>query len=191
MTQRQADPGSKSADPYDNGLYMPLHDFIEEPIVKDLLHNGAALQVRCAFRAITLHLLDLLMHHAFQTLGRNGPDGNYPLRSAGFKQMAGIAWHACSLMHLCPACHRERSLSQAIFCHLDSRSQTALSTISGCGYCVMKVHASSVGVGRNYPHTLAGRGLTGPVKIPFCGLHGYYEVMCDMQMMKIMIVMSA
>lgn len=70
MTQRQANPGSKGADPYDNGLYMPLRDFIEEPIVKDLLHNGAALQVRCAFRAIILHLLDLFMHSAFQPLGR-------------------------------------------------------------------------------------------------------------------------
>ena len=32
-------------DSYDNALFMPLRQFIEEPIVKDLLHNGAALQV--------------------------------------------------------------------------------------------------------------------------------------------------
>jgi len=135
ISQRQANPGSNSADPYDNGLYMPLHDFIEEPIVKDLLHNGAALQVRCAFRAVILYLLHLLMHHAFQTLARTGPDENNLLRSAGSKQMAGIAWHACSLMHLCPTCHCEGSLSQAIFCHLRSvADQTVQSTVSACDY---------------------------------------------------------
>lgn len=37
--------GSPGTDPYNNGLYIPLHRFVEEPIVKDLLHNGAALQV--------------------------------------------------------------------------------------------------------------------------------------------------
>ncbi|CAL5225562.1 g8401 [Coccomyxa viridis] len=55
MTQRQAArsgaagtagaEGSVGTDPYDNGLFMPLRQFIEEPIVQDLLHNGAALQV--------------------------------------------------------------------------------------------------------------------------------------------------
>ncbi len=55
MTQRQAAKsgaagtagaeGSAGTDPYDNSLFMPLRTFIEEPIVKDLLHNGAALQV--------------------------------------------------------------------------------------------------------------------------------------------------
>ena len=47
MMQRQAArSGAAGTDPYDNGLFMPLRQFIEEPIVKDLLHNGAALQVR-------------------------------------------------------------------------------------------------------------------------------------------------
>ena len=52
MTQRQAArngtagiEGSAGTDPYDNVLFMPLRQFVEEPIVKDLLHNGAALQV--------------------------------------------------------------------------------------------------------------------------------------------------
>ena len=52
MTQRQAAKsgaagaaGSAGTDSYDNSLFMPLRQFIEEPIVKDLLHNGAALQV--------------------------------------------------------------------------------------------------------------------------------------------------
>ena len=55
MTQRQAAEsgaadaasaeGSAGTDPYNNSLFMPLRQFIEEPIVKDLLHNGAALQV--------------------------------------------------------------------------------------------------------------------------------------------------
>jgi len=53
----------------------------------------------------------------------------------------------------------------------------------------MKVHASSVGMGPNYPHPLAGRTLIRPQqklqaaagaqldpwKIPSCGLHGCYE----------------
>jgi hypothetical protein len=36
-------------DPYDNPLIMPLKTFIEEPIVADLLHNGAAFQVAPIF----------------------------------------------------------------------------------------------------------------------------------------------
>lgn len=31
--------------PYDHPLIMPLRQFIEEPTVDELLHNGAALQV--------------------------------------------------------------------------------------------------------------------------------------------------
>ncbi len=62
MTQRQAArsgaagtagaEGSVGTDPYDNGLFMPLRQFIEEPIVQDLLHNGAALQVSGAVMPI-------------------------------------------------------------------------------------------------------------------------------------------
>jgi hypothetical protein len=33
-------------DPYDNPLAMPLAQFVDAPIVAELLHNGAALQVR-------------------------------------------------------------------------------------------------------------------------------------------------
>ena len=33
-------------DPYNNPLVMPLKDFVESPVVADLLHDGAALQVR-------------------------------------------------------------------------------------------------------------------------------------------------
>lgn len=36
-------------DPYDNPSIMPLRDFVNAPIVQDLLHNGAALQVRSSF----------------------------------------------------------------------------------------------------------------------------------------------
>ena len=49
MTRRRARPGtegSPGADPYDNSLYMPLAQFVEEPMVQELLHNGASLQVR-------------------------------------------------------------------------------------------------------------------------------------------------
>lgn len=35
-----------TVDPYDNPLVMPLAEFLEAPIVADLLHNGAALQVQ-------------------------------------------------------------------------------------------------------------------------------------------------
>lgn len=45
MQRQAAKSGTAGTDPYDNGLFMPLRQFIEEPIVKDLLHNGAALQV--------------------------------------------------------------------------------------------------------------------------------------------------
>jgi hypothetical protein len=33
-------------DPYHNELVMPLTEFLEQPIVEDLLHNGATLQAR-------------------------------------------------------------------------------------------------------------------------------------------------
>ena len=49
MTRRRARPGtegSQGTDPYDNPLYMPLHQFVEEPMVQEMLHNGASLQVR-------------------------------------------------------------------------------------------------------------------------------------------------
>ncbi len=32
-------------DPYDNLLVMPLAEFVEHPIARELLHNGATLQV--------------------------------------------------------------------------------------------------------------------------------------------------
>ena len=32
-------------DAYNNSLVMPLHEFIEHPVVHDLLHNGGAMQV--------------------------------------------------------------------------------------------------------------------------------------------------
>ena len=40
-------------DAYNNSLVMPLHEFIEHPVVLDLLHNGGAMQVRsvlCSLR---------------------------------------------------------------------------------------------------------------------------------------------
>jgi hypothetical protein len=37
---------SGSLDPYDNILFMPLTQFLDAPIVQELLHNGAALQVK-------------------------------------------------------------------------------------------------------------------------------------------------
>jgi hypothetical protein len=41
-------------DPYDNPLAMPLREFLDAPIVADLLHNGAALQV-CPSSPACLH----------------------------------------------------------------------------------------------------------------------------------------
>lgn len=43
--------GSQGADPYNHSLYMSLQQFVEEPLVKELLHDGTALQV------IALHTL--------------------------------------------------------------------------------------------------------------------------------------
>jgi hypothetical protein len=37
--------GNQGADPYDHSLYMSMQQFVEEPLVQELLHNGAALQV--------------------------------------------------------------------------------------------------------------------------------------------------
>ena len=36
---------SGQLDPYNNPLIMPLAEFVDAPLVKELLHNGAALQV--------------------------------------------------------------------------------------------------------------------------------------------------
>ncbi len=36
---------SGQLDPYNNPLIMPLADFIDAPLVEELLHNGASLQV--------------------------------------------------------------------------------------------------------------------------------------------------
>lgn len=41
-------------DSYNNSLVMPLHEFIEHPIVHDLLHNGGAMQVRQCTRFLRL-----------------------------------------------------------------------------------------------------------------------------------------
>ena len=42
--------GKKAAlpplDAYNNSLVMPLHEFIEHPVVHELLHNGGTMQVR-------------------------------------------------------------------------------------------------------------------------------------------------
>ena len=38
--------GSQGADPYNHSLYMSLQQFVEEPLVKELLHDGTALQVK-------------------------------------------------------------------------------------------------------------------------------------------------
>ena len=49
MARRRVRPGtegSTGADPYDNSLYMPLAQFVEEHMVQELLHNGESLQVR-------------------------------------------------------------------------------------------------------------------------------------------------
>ena len=50
-------PAPPPLDPYNNPLAMPLAEFLDAPIVADLLHNGAALQVlslcRC-FRMVFL-----------------------------------------------------------------------------------------------------------------------------------------
>jgi hypothetical protein len=35
-------------DPYNNHLFMPLADFIHQPIAQELLHNGATFQVGVA-----------------------------------------------------------------------------------------------------------------------------------------------
>ncbi len=39
-------------DAYNNSLVMPLHEFIEHPVVHDLLHNGGAMQVICLLLAL-------------------------------------------------------------------------------------------------------------------------------------------
>ncbi len=36
---------SGQLDPYNNPLIMPLAEFVDAPLVEELLHNGAALQV--------------------------------------------------------------------------------------------------------------------------------------------------
>ena len=51
MERKRADIGAKvpggaqGADPYNHSLYMSLQQFVEEPLVQELLHDGAALQV--------------------------------------------------------------------------------------------------------------------------------------------------
>jgi hypothetical protein len=51
MERRRAGTGTEvpgvaqGADPYNHSLYMPLQQFVEEPLVQELLHDGAALQV--------------------------------------------------------------------------------------------------------------------------------------------------
>ena len=37
-------------DMYNNSLVMPLYEFIEHPVVHELLHNGGTMQVRCTTR---------------------------------------------------------------------------------------------------------------------------------------------
>eukprot|EP00898_Chlorokybus_atmophyticus_P005793 jgi/Chlat1/6214/Chrsp44S05748 len=43
--QQQSNTGSASLDPYDNPHVMSLRDFIRHPLVYELLHNGATLQL--------------------------------------------------------------------------------------------------------------------------------------------------